>query len=117
MPFDANPSASISSELFFPGRIGELPLRSVGPEPESNSTTGIALLVSFGSSSVLCKVLSAGAAATGGGSCATAATAVRALLRARIRADRMCRLSLHLSYRAHDFRHGADRRARPTMAA
>src|SRR3954465_11518963 len=111
MPFDASPSASIRSELFFPGRIGELPLRSVGPEPESSSTIGIGLLVSFGSSSVLCSVLSAGAAATGGGSCATAAEAMRA----RIRADRMCRLSLHLSYRPHDFRHGANRRARPTL--
>src|SRR5437762_181691 len=112
MPFDANPSASINRELFLPGSTGELPLRSVGPEPDSSSTIRIGLLVSFGSSSVLWSVLSAGAAATGGGDAGCCAIAAEAM-RASIRADRMCRLSLHLSYRPHDFRHGADRRARP----
>src|SRR4051812_3162211 len=41
MPFAASPSANICRLLFAPGRIGEFPLRSVGPDPAMMTTAGI----------------------------------------------------------------------------
>src|SRR6266849_4551944 len=109
MSFIANPSASIFNELFLPGSIGELPSRSVGPEPEMNSTTGIAFVVSCGKSRVLWIAVSAGTASieAGGeeGCCPDKEQAIRVIPIA----VRMCRLSLHLSSRHRDFRQGTIR--------
>src|SRR5688500_15120626 len=41
IPFAARPSARSLRLLLAPGRSGELPFRSVGPEPEMRSTTGL----------------------------------------------------------------------------
>src|SRR5258706_385659 len=107
MLFIASPSASIRSELFFPGNIGELPSRSVGPDPEMNITTGICFALSFGRRSVLCSDVSTGTTSRTGGDEEGCCPKAAEVTRRAAKVARMCRLSLHLSSRSHDFRQGA----------